>query len=279
MLDIQLIRSRENIYVRQLDSLLRYRKTREESGLFVLEGTRLCLDALLAGLRPRSVLLTPRALAKTPELTALTQAAPKTIWLEESLAGRISNTKTTQGVFALFEQPPPAKPEISPRGRYLLLHMVRDPGNLGGILRTAAALGADAAFLCGCAEVYSPKTLRSSMGGVFRLPIAYTESICEQISSLRKAGVRVFAGALGEDARPPSCLGEPGGKAVLIGNEGDGLPEEVTSACTASVVIPMQGGTQSLNAAMAAGILLWEMLRAVDSSREGNRCADDFDLK
>jgi len=261
MQDMQVVRSRENPQVKQLDALLRRKKAREESGLFVLEGTRLCLDAIQAGLHPHSVLLTPQALQKHPELGALTGAASQTTLLDENLAARISETATTQGVFAILPQPQPAAIKLNPQGRYMLLHMVRDPGNLGGILRTAAALGVDAAFLCGCAELYSPKTLRASMGGVFRLPIAQPGDIHTQIQSLRSAGLDVYAAALQENAHPVSKLGQPGGKAIIIGNEGDGLPQGVVRECTASVVIPMQGGTQSLNAAMAAGILLWEMMK------------------
>ena len=264
MPDLQVIRSRENPHIRQLDLLLGRKKAREESGLFVLEGPRLCLDALDAGLRPQSMLLTQSAMQKNPELAALTEAATQTVWLDETLADRLGDAKTPQGVFAILRQPEPPLVEIIPQGRYLLLHMVRDPGNLGGILRTAAALGADAAFLCGCAETYSPKTLRASMGGVFRLPIVHTDDIHGQIQTLRRAGVEVFAGALQKDARPPACLGAPGGKAVLVGNEGAGLPDDVIAGCTGSVAIPMRGGTQSLNAAMAAGILLWEMM-AIDN--------------
>jgi len=272
MSDMQVIRSRENPHVRRLDALLRHKKAREESGLFVLEGTRLCLDAIDAGLRPRSVLLTQQALRKNPELASLVEAAPQTIWLDESLAERVSETKTPQGVFAVLEQPPPTQVEISPQGRYLLLHMVRDPGNLGGILRTAAALGVIAVFLYGCAELYAPKTLRASMGGVFRLPVLQTDDIRRQIKTLREAGVKVFAGSLRENALPPACLGEPGGKAIIIGNEGVGLPEDVAGECTGSVAIPMQGGTQSLNAAMAAGILLWEMMKGNEQVTNYNDC-------
>ncbi|MCL2856899.1 MAG: RNA methyltransferase [Oscillospiraceae bacterium] len=261
MPDMQVVRSRENPHVRQLDSLLRRKKAREESGLFVLEGSRLCLDAVDAGLCPQSVMITPGALQKTPELKALIEAALQTIWIDETLAERVSEQGTTQGVFAILEQTQPATLEMNSRGRYLLLHEVRDPGNLGGILRTAAALGVSAAFLCGCVELYSPKTLRASMGGVFRLPVVQTDDIHGQIRALREVGIEVFATALREGARLPACLSESGGKAIVIGNEGAGLPEEVVRECTGSVAIPMQGGTQSLNAAMAAGILLWEMMK------------------
>jgi len=261
MPDMQVIRSRENPHAKQLNALLQHKKAREEFGLFVLEGARLCLDAVEAGLRPQSVLLTPEALQKNPGLEALIKASAQIVWLDESLADRISETTTTQGVFAVLPQPPPTEITLNPQGRYLLLHMVRDPGNLGGILRTAAALGVDAVFLCGCAELYSPKALRASMGGVFRLPVAQTDDIQGQIKSLREAGIDVYAAALEYNAHPVSRLGQPGGKAIVIGNEGDGLPEGVVRECTGSVAIPMQGGTQSLNAAMAAGILLWEMMK------------------
>jgi len=261
MSDMQVVRSRENPHAKRLDALLRQKKARETSGLFVLEGSRLCLDALSAGLRPESVLITQSALQRNPGLAVLLQASPQTIWLAETLSERLGDTKNPQGVFAVLKTPTPDLPEINEQGRYLLLYQVRDPGNLGGILRTAAALGASAAFLCECAELYSPKVLRASMGGVFRLPAIPVSDMVEQIQTLRRKSVEVYAAAVREDALSPACLSGGVGKAILIGNEGSGLPNSVVEECTASLAIPMKGGSQSLNAAMAAGILLWEMLR------------------
>ena len=261
MSDMQVIRSRENPHAKQLDTLLRQKKAREASGMFVLEGARLCLDALSAGLRPESVLLTPAALRKNPELAALVQEAPQTIWLDETLAERLGDTKTPQGVFAVLKMPEPATVKIHGQGRYLLLHKVRDPGNLGGILRTAAALGVSAVFLCDCAELYSPKVLRASMGGIFRLPVVIVDDMAAQIQTLRQSSVETYAAALRPGARSTDCLSGDGAKAILIGNEGTGLPDELITACNDCVAIPMKSGSESLNAAMAAGILMWEMLR------------------
>jgi len=261
MSDMQVVRSRDNPHAKRLDALLRQKKAREASGLFVLEGSRLCVDAIGAGLWPESLLITPSAAQKNDVLTALTETVPETVWLDETLAERLGETKTPQGVFAVFENPAPPVIEVDKDGRYLLLYQVRDPGNLGGILRTAAALGATAAFLCECAELYSPKVLRASMGGAFRVPVSQVDDMAPLIKTLREFSIGVYAAALEEGCTSPVCLNNEGGKAVLIGNEAFGLNGQLIDACTGSVAIPMKGGSQSLNAAMAAGILLWEMLR------------------
>jgi len=257
----KIVTSRENPHVKRLDALLRQKKAREESGLFVLEGARLCLDAVQSGLSIECVYLTRESAEKTPALLNLAEAAGQTVWLSESLAGRLGETKTPQGVFAVL--PACALPRLGnpkPDGRYLLLYQVRDPGNLGGILRTAAALGGDGAYLCDCAEHVSPKVLRASMGGIFRLPLAVVDDMAALVARLSNVGVQTFAAAGGGTTAPQVLAGQ-GGKAVLIGNEGNGLPDDLTAACTATVSIPMKTGNESLNAAMAAGILMWEMIK------------------
>jgi len=227
-----------------------------------LEGARLCLDAIQAGLPVESVCLTPVAFEKYPGLAALTGVAPQVVWVGETLAGRLGDTQNSQGVFAVLRTSAlPVLEKVEADGRYLLLHRVRDPGNLGGILRTAAALGASGAFLCGCAEHTAPKVLRASMGGVFRLPLMQVGEMAAQIQLLGDLGIGTYAAAAREEASAPSILSEPGGKGVLIGNEGDGLPVELIDVCKDAVAIPMKTGSESLNAAMAAGILLWEMMK------------------
>ena len=262
MSDKQVITSRGNPYVKRLDALLRQKQAREESGLFVLEGARLCLDAIQAGLPVESVCLTPSAFERYPSLADLTRSAPQVVWVSETLAGRLGDTQNPQGVFAVLPAASlPVLEKAEAGGRYLLLHRVRDPGNLGGILRTAAALGASGAFLCASAEPTAPKVLRASMGGVFRLPLMPVGDMAEQLRLLDGLGIRTYAAAAREEASAPHILSEPGGKGVLIGNEGSGLPEELIAACTHTVAIPMKTGSESLNAAMAAGILMWEMLK------------------
>ena len=261
---IRPVTSRSNPHVRRLDELLRRKKAREQSSLLVLEGRRLVLDALAAGLVPQTLYLTPEAWQKAPaELEPLLQSSDQVVWLEASLAARIGDTQAPQGVFALCPRPSLEKEKvpIQPDGRYLLLHKVRDPGNLGSILRTAAALGADGAFLCECAEVFSPKVLRASMGGVWRLPIALTDTLEPILSLLQRSGIATFAAALRQGAKGPEALALAKGRGVLIGNEGDGLPDHLIDACDHVVMLPMKSGSDSLGASMAAGILLWEMLK------------------
>lgn len=261
MPEMQVITSRENPHAKRLDLLLRQKKAREESGLFVLEGSRLCLDGVSAGLHPESLLLTQNALDKNPEIAGIVSVAAQTIILSQTLAERLGDTKTPQGVFGVFRKPAPTDLEIKPQGRYLFLHRVKDPGNLGGVLRTAAALGASAAIISECAELYSPKTLRSSMGGVFRIPVVETEDIAGKLADFIQAGVEVFAAAPDPDGYTTEALLPPGGKAVLIGNEANGLPNELISVCTGRIKLPMKNGADSLNAAIAGAILLWEMLK------------------
>lgn len=258
------VTSRSNPQVRLLDELLRQKKARQASGLFALEGRRLVLDAWEAGLCPQTLYLTAGAWSRSAdELAPLCDRAEQTVWLAEELAARVGDTQSPQGVFAVCHRPAPGPDGVQLKGdgRYLLLYRVRDPGNLGSILRTAAALGADGALLCDCAELYAPKTLRASMGGVWRLPVALWQEPGPMLAALREAGIPVLAAALRRDAAGPEGLSQSAGRAVLIGNEGDGLPEELINACDGAVMLPMEGGSDSLGAAMAAGILLWEMLR------------------
>lgn len=253
------VSSRQNPQVKRLRMLLAHKKAREEEGAFALEGARLCLDALRAGVALETVFVTAQALEKHPPLAALTDAAPRVVLLDGELAAGIGDTQSAQGVFAVCPIPAPAV--FSPRadGKYLLLHEIRDPGNLGAILRTAAALGATGVLLAGCAELWSPKVLRASMGGVWRVPVYLCGDMRDEIARLRGAGVAVFAAALREYAAGPGRLTKDGGCAVLVGNEGAGLPEALIEAADEAVMIPMKGETESLGVAMAAGILLWAM--------------------
>lgn len=255
--------SRGNPNIRRLDDLLRKKKAREESGLFALEGRRLCLDAWEAGIVPWQLLLTPGAYDKAPrELQPLLQGAEQVLWVDEALAARIGDTQTPQGIFAVCAAPAvPRELPVAQSGRYLLLYQVRDPGNLGSILRTAAALGADGVFLCHCAELYSPKVLRASMGGVWRLPVALWPEPGAMVDYLQANHIPVFAAALRQGAWGPEQLNTLPGMGVLVGNEGAGLPDDLIDACHKVVMLPMAGGSDSLGAAMAAGILLWEMTR------------------
>ena len=148
-------------------------------------------------------------------------------------------------------------------GQYLALCGLQDPGNVGTIIRTAEAMGLTGLILAGsCPDIYSPKVLRSTMGSVFRLPIRVAGDEALLLQEARAAGVKSYAAALHRQAclLPGTGLGP--GSLVLIGNEGNGLPDAVVQACDAPLMIQMPGRAESLNAAMAAGIIAWEMARA-----------------
>lgn len=146
--------------------------------------------------------------------------------------------------------------------RIVILENIRDPGNLGTILRSASALSVDKVILCGeCADIYNSKTLRAAMGAIFKLPTIACRDSSKIVLALRKQGRRIFAATLGAGA---ISLGEATlskGDCVAIGNEGHGLSEELIAACDGKIIIPMKPGNESLNAAAAAVIFMWEMSR------------------
>jgi TrmH family RNA methyltransferase len=259
----EVITSRDNPGVKRLAALLGGKKERSETGLFVAEGLRLSLDALRSGAKIRALYLTERAEERYPECARLRNAAEKMFWLSEGLAERISDVSSCQGIFMVTEQLDNRVSAVTMKngGHYLLLEGIRDPGNLGAILRTADALGVDGVLLGDCCDLYAPKVVRGSMGGLFRLPIAVWPELSAAVDALKAVGVPVYAAALADHALEAGQVGFSGGGAILIGNEARGLSPELIKACTASLIIPMAEGANSLNAAVAAAILLWEMRR------------------
>lgn len=248
--------SRKNDTVRRFRELARDRRLRTEQGVFVIEGDHLCGEAVSAGLEIGYALITEKARAKYPQAAeSLIERAAGYAVISEDIAEYISDTKAPQGLFA----------EVSRRdggdiagNRLVLLDGVQDPGNVGTILRTAEALGISGAVLsAGCADVYSPKTLRASMGSVFRLP-CITCGIAEKITSLKSEGFAVYGAMLDETAQRLGEIKFPEKAAAVIGSEGGGISREVREVCTGGLYIPITGA-ESLNAAAAAAIILWEL--------------------
>ncbi len=255
--------SRENPQIKRLSALLSSRREREESGLFVAEGLRICTDAAASGIGIEAAYFTPAIQARFPRQCRQIQAAAKQSYeLGEHL--KIGDTKTPQGIFCLCRQPLPGLPDQWP-GRYVLLSSLQDPGNVGTIIRTADALGLDGVILSDdCPDLYSPKVIRATMGGIFTQPVYAAKNMANLIAELRQAGVTVIAAALDDHARPPAQTDFSAPCAVVLGNEGSGLTDEITALCDKTVMIPMARPGQSLNAAIAATILMWEL---TDTSR------------
>ena len=172
----------------------------------------------------------------------------------------VSPMKTPQGVLFTCRIPARALPEKLTGRRYAVLEGVQDPGNVGTVLRTLDAFDADGLFLLpGCADVYSPKTMRASMGAVFRRPV-WTCMGQELHTLLRRSGIPLYGAALRPDALD-ARQADYSRCALAIGSEGRGLSREVPELCDKTVLIPMSPRCESLNAAIAAAVLLWESWR------------------
>lgn len=255
------IRSKDNPLVKSLVKLASSRRQRREEGRFLLEGARLCGDAVRSGFRPQITLITQEAMDKYPQAAQAAQAADRVILISRDVAAKLSDTTAPQGVFCVCGVRTEHL-ELSANGRYLLLSSLQDPGNVGTILRTAEAFGLDGVLATtDCPDFYSPKVLRSAMGSVLRIPFQLFSTGGEAVNVLRNVGIRVYAAALTDNAIPITNLKLGCGSAMVIGNEGNGLAPEVIDCCDQAVIIPMAGEAESLNAATAAALCIWEMVR------------------
>ena len=255
-----IITSKDNPTIKLYQKLSSSKKERLQYGLFVLEGLRIVEDALKEDSGITQLILTEKAWERWgEELLQADLRDTRTIVISNELGNRIASTSTTQGVFAICGIPEEKVPVFADNGRYVVLFGLQDPGNVGMIIRTADALGIDGIFMCGSCDLYSPKVIRSTMGSVFRENIYIIGSEDELFEVLKSGGVTTSAAVIDTDAEKVTECGFTGRQAVFIGNEGNGLPAEVSRRCDRRVTIPMNGTINSLNAAMAAGILMWEL--------------------
>ena len=183
--------------------------------------------------------------------------------LSDSVFAAVSDTKTPQGVLCLVKMKENRLEDMleDTDGVWLVLENVQDPGNLGTMFRTGEGAGISGVIMDKCTvDIYNPKTIRSTMGSIFRVPFYITEDLHGTLGQLQKKGIRVYAAHLEGSV----CYDEPdytGGTAFLIGNEGNGLTAETAKLADTYIRIPMGGQLESLNAAMAAGILMYEASR------------------
>ena len=242
------ITSRKNPFLQQVKKLLSSKKMREEAGLFVADGTTLLQEAVRWYPGLKTVILSDGVEAEVSEGVRLVR-------VPGDVMESISPMASPQG--ALFLCALPEKVPFAPKPGMVLLDGIQDPGNLGTILRTADALDIPVALLEGCADPYSHKVVRSSMGAVFRTPVQMT-TWQEASNACAQAGISVAVTALtdrAEDIRTASL----GTMAVVIGSEGQGVRREILENADAELIIPMNPRCESLNAAVAAAIVMWQM--------------------
>ena len=265
------IASKDNPTFRRVLSIRSGKPEPSDGTLVLLEGFRLCEEALASGCR--SVLLAfSESISDDPRSNALRDASPPESSIcvfSDTLFRRLCRTEEPQGFLLLCESPEikglPGTPELE--GRFLVLEDVRDPGNVGTMLRTADAAGLSGVVLTpGCADPFNDKALRASMGSVFHIPV-YRASVAETADWLHAVGLSLFAADLeGEDL---FVSGLPGRGGILIGNEAEGLSADSLGRCDRLVRIPMPGRAESLNAAAAAAILIYEMLKTSERGQVG----------
>lgn len=239
---------------------LRQRKERENTGLFFIEGIHLAEEYVRFCGAPEQVYFTERALLEYGAfLDKIDQDAK--FCVSDGVFEKLTTESSPQGVLCVCKKRPAATVCLE-NGGVLFLESVRDTGNLGTVIRTAAALGTASIVLSAdCADIYNPKTLRASMGAVFSANIMITDDICGAVSLAREHG-NVFATALHDDSLVLGSFPISPKDSFIIGNEGQGLSEQVKAVATGTVIIPMTDKTESLNAASAASIIIWEMVRS-----------------
>ena len=242
------ISSRKNPLLQQVKKLLSSKKEREAAGLFVADGTKLLQEAVKYYPGLDTVILSEGVESEVP-------AHVRTVQVPADVMASISPMETPQG--ALFLCRLPEKTAFVPKPGMLLLDGIQDPGNIGTILRTADALEVPVVLLEGCADPYSHKVVRSSMGAVFRTPVV--QSTWAQVqAACKEAGIPIGVTALSDRAKDIRKA-DLSKMAVVIGSEGRGVRKEILEKADAELIIPMNPRCESLNAAIAASIVMWEL--------------------
>ncbi|MBR0466441.1 MAG: RNA methyltransferase [Clostridia bacterium] len=260
MKDFTLISSRENPVVKQIIALQKSADNRKKAGLFVIEGLRICKDAIENNVKVSRLIVSKTALKKyNDDIKYLSDFAVFFNVVTDEIIGKISDTKSPQGIYMIVEIPKEVCKIDTKNKRYIALENVQDPSNLGAVTRTAEALGFGGIVLSGngC-DPFSPKALRASMGTLIRMPLYFTNSI---IDFCKENGLKSVAMVVDKTATDIKDYSFSDNDIILIGNEANGLKEETIRDADQKVTIKMTGSAESLNAAAAAAIGMWESIR------------------
>lgn len=241
-------------------SRLGEKKFREKSGMFLAEGAKLADEAASCGLLSELFIRESDAVRYAHLASVALEVGGECFVVSDAAFDKITTEKSPQGVIATARFRRTSR-DIPSGGNILFLDCVRDPGNLGTILRSACALGNVSVALHSCADLYAPRSVRAAMGAIFKIDIIELDSPAEFFEKCRTDGRRVLGAALHTDSL---TLGEYECKSddvIVIGNEGHGISSEILALCDAFVTIPMNENTESLNAATATSVILWEYAR------------------
>lgn len=254
-----MISSTSNPQVKRLLQLQKKSKARTEEKVFIVEGIRMFVE--VPEERVEKVYISESLYNKKKQELNLGKFQVEI--LSDNVFQHVSDTKTPQGILCVVKQKAYDVESLLnlQDPHFMVLDNLQDPGNLGTIVRTAEGAGVDAVFLSKeSVDIYNPKTIRSTMGSIYRMPVVYVEDLLELLDTFNKKGIKSYAAHL-EGKNSYDQEDYRGGTAILIGNEGNGLRDEVSNKANIWVRIPMEGQVESLNAAIAASVLMFEVAR------------------
>ena len=291
-----MISSTTNKQVKFVNALVKKAKTRREEDLFVAEGLRMCSEIPKDRIH---TLYISESFSKTKECKTLREGVKHIELVTDEVFKSLSDTQTPQGILALVKQyhytldevtGKTAKEKATASGQdadgsvqnrkkqenrkkpalLMVLETIQDPGNLGTILRAGEGAGGTGGVMdANTTDIYNPKVIRSTMGSVLRMPFVYVEDLHETLQELKNRNIRLFAAHL-KGKQAYDLEDYTGDTAFLIGNEGNGLTDETAAMADTYVRIPMEGSVESLNAAVAASVLMFEAARQRRNSQQGN---------
>jgi TrmH family RNA methyltransferase len=253
------ITSKNNDIVKDTKRLISSSKARSQNHAFVLEGARLCFDVLNSVYKVKTLFLTDKLLEKyESEVEELAKKSDKTYLISDEVANKLTQTENPQGIFAVCYMP---ENDMSISGKKLIaLDNVQDPANVGAIIRTAEALGVDGIIAYNCCDIYNSKVLRASMGSVLREKI-YTSANLEETLKALGGEYKIYSTVPDREAEKITDIDFSAPSICVIGNEANGVEEKIKALSDKMITIPMLGNAESLNASVAASIVMWEMLR------------------
>ena len=258
-----MITSTSNARIKRLVNLKKKRKLRDEEGVFLVEGIRMFREVPLDKLKEVYVSESFYRKEKDTVKEVLKDSKIRVEELTDTVFSHASDTKTPQGILCVVEQMNHKISELTSAECPLIMVLdhLQDPGNLGTILRTAEGAGVTGILMDReCVDIYNPKTIRSTMGALYRMPFVYVEDLRETIHTLKEKNIKSYAAHLdGKNTYDKEDYRQ--GTAFLIGNEGNGLREEIAQCADTWIRIPMCGQVESLNAAVAATVLMFEVSR------------------
>lgn len=256
-----MITSKDNAKIKRVAALCSSAKKRREEGLFLLEGTRLCAEALREDIEVLEVFYTASVLKSDADLVQkLCGISTFSDEVSDTVFAKMSDTCSPQGILltARFK----GEIAVPKSGKFIAFERVQDPSNLGAASRTAEALGFAGIILSSTSvDPYSPKSLRASMGALLRLPVITVGDFSATIIEYKSRGFKVSGTVVDADATPINKVSFGENEIAVIGNEAAGMTEGAKSLCDRLITIPMAGRAESLNAGAAAAIVMWEMCR------------------